>query len=115
MPNDVIIKLDINYHILFILRVKFDDNQIRTLGHLKKLNKDDLDFILEYYIQSIGLKSDAYKTTPIISIIISYGIREGKIENKFITNPKNYQIYYNNKLPIAFNPEDYGLLLNKKR
>jgi len=67
----------------------------------------------------IGLSNEAYKSIPISSIILSYGIRKGKItptigagvagQNKDI----KYQIYYRNKLPIVTAPEEYGKVIAK--
>jgi hypothetical protein len=60
---------------------------------------------------------EVYKVTPITSIIFSYGIRKGEIIptiNSITKNiTKKYQIYYNNQLPLAIFPEEYGTILNK--
>jgi hypothetical protein len=43
-------------------------------------------------------------------MIISYGIRKGKTESTIIIKEevKSHHLYYNHKLPIAINAEDYG-------
>jgi hypothetical protein len=63
----------------------------------------------------IELKTDVYISTPIKSIVFSYGFRKGKAPEKQIKNESiKLQTYYNNKLPISFNPLDYGKLINQK-
>jgi len=111
---DVVNSINDDQHILINLRLQFDNDQILTIGELQKLNKNDKDYLINYLLDIIELKTDTYITTPIISIIFSYGIREGLIEDKIIkkTNYK-LQSYYNNKLPVSFNPLDYGQLLFK--
>lgn len=64
----------------------------------------------------ITIKSDTYTTIPIQSIIFTYGIREGLAFNKnneLLNKDLKYQSYYNNKLPITLNPEDYGKIMKK--
>jgi hypothetical protein len=57
-------------------------------------------------------KSEYYNETPIISIIFSYGFKDGKAPNKEILNSNlNFQNYNNNKLVISYNPLDYGKLI----
>jgi len=49
-----------------------------------------------------------------LRLSFTYAIRNGLAPNKFInTNPVNYQTWYGNKLPIVFNPEAYGNIINK--
>jgi hypothetical protein len=65
-------------------------------------------------------KSEYYNETQIDSIIISYGFKEGKIENKNINFQKSdfsktFQNYKNNNLVISFNPSDFGQILNKTK
>jgi len=76
-------------------------------------------------MEKIGLRNEAYKSIPISSIIISYGIScsfvvAASLRVKIIptigpTPNKdgqiNYQIYYRNLLPIVTAPEEYGRLL----
>jgi hypothetical protein len=57
-------------------------------------------------------KSEYYNETQIESIIISYGFKKGKIQNKEnIITEVNFQNYKNNNLPISMNPMDYGRLI----
>lgn len=110
--NEVVNEVKENHHIHLLVRVQFDDNHTGNLGPYKRINKEDLDYCMEYYIQSIGLKSDRYLVQPIISLIFSYRIIEGLAPSNQKTKTKSHQIYYNNKLPIGFKPEDYGEILN---
>jgi hypothetical protein len=58
-------------------------------------------------------KSEYYNETQIDSFIISYGFKEGKIENKNIVKTNlTLQNYKNNNLVISFNPLDYGKVIN---
>jgi hypothetical protein len=57
-------------------------------------------------------KSEFYKETQIESFIFSYGFKEGsapiKESFKEILSLQNYK---NNKLPISYNPLDYGKII----
>jgi hypothetical protein len=101
-----------NKHLLLILRLKFDNGQIVSLGQMKRLNKEDMQFYIDYLLDIIETKTDPYFTTPISQIIFSFGYRDGRTIVKFNKIKHiNVQKYYNNKLPIAFNPIDYGQVL----
>jgi len=67
--------------------------------------------LLEYLLDRIGILEDAYKNVPIINLVFSYGVREGKIIST-LGNKRNKNIkfhkFYKNNLPIAHLPEDYG-------
>lgn len=114
------IDLDDNKHVLIILRFKFENNQIITSSTLKKIDKTNKNDIIEYFYNKISLSNEAYSTTPIKSIIFSYGIREGKIDHSIndisVSNiDTKFQTYYKNKLPIinSGNPSEYGKILIK--
>jgi hypothetical protein len=100
-----------------ITRVKFNNGEIRTIGFLQKINKSSEKDLAEYLIDRLGVSKDAYLTTPIISVIFSYGIREGKIIPKINVPIKPTlddsfsHTYYKNKLPIGVKPEDFGTVL----
>jgi hypothetical protein len=107
-------------HILILLRLQFNDDRIVTIGQLQKLNsieykKEWIDYILNI----IELKTDYYIETPIKNIIYSYGIRKGKSSNLELKNKNKQnvttQLYYNNKLPITFNPLDYGIIIQETK
>jgi len=109
-------KISTEQHAMFILRVKFTNDQIATISHLKKINQSSKEELLQYLLSRLTLSNESYIVTPILSIIFSYGIRNGKIIPDLVIGNKEtkYQIYYNNKLPIAIKPEDYGNVLTKK-
>jgi len=110
--------LEDNHFVLFILRFKFDNNQMVTASTLQKIDKTNKNDIFLYLYDRISVSNEAYSITPIKSIIFSYGIREGKIDHSIsdisISNIDNkFQIYYTNKLPIVQtgNPSEYGKIL----
>jgi len=119
--KNIMSKISDKKHILLLLKIKFEENQIRTLNDLQTINIDSKDELLQFFKDKIQILNEAYKVIPISSIIFSYGIRDGeispKINNSILTQkiPSNikYQIYYKNELPIAMIPEDYGTILSK--
>ena len=114
-------KLPEDKHILIIFRLEFTQNDFRTLGKLQKFNKEDINYYIKYLEHFLEIKTDTYIQTPINSIIISSGIREGKIISNHLVNLDtlqsnnkiNAQSFYNNKLPVSFNPLDYGKLIKQ--
>ena len=119
--EDIMNKLNNNQHILFILRLRFDNNQMVSASTLKKIDKTNKNDLIEYlYDRITTVSSETYTTKPIKSIIFSYGIREGKIDQSIneisSTNiNQKYQIFYNNKLPIVKTglPSEYGKILSE--
>jgi len=102
-------------HIKFIFRVKFNTGTIATITNLQNINKLIKDDIIMYIIERLGISTDAYINTPIISIIISYGIRDGKISNTDISSNNiilNTHTFYSKKLPIGTKPNDYGRVIS---
>jgi len=114
--KDVMSQIKDNQHVLLLIRVKFENNQIATLSDMQTINKSSKDYLLGFIKDKFNLSNETYKITPISSIIFSYGFREGKFTPSLdLTKNKNikYQIYYRNELPIAMVPEDYGKILSK--
>jgi len=114
--------LNSDQHILFLFRIELINSDIKTTTKLLKLdnNLENKDNLIAFLLEKINLTSESYNDTPIKSLIISYGIRKGKIIPTIkpiaLTEKKNegnkYQhIYYNHKLPIALNALDYGTLI----
>ena len=105
-----------NQYILFILRVTFIDNQNKSLCKALKLGKENKKQLIDFLIDRFGLMNEAYKSTQISSITISYRILEGNFVSDLDVDSKNkiYHTFYKNKLPIGYKPEDYGLILNHK-
>jgi hypothetical protein len=73
--------------------------------------------LTNYLMDSINLTNDNYNNTPIKALIISYGIRKGKITSTPLGPSKdenpNHHIYYSHKLPLASSAEEYGDILDK--
>jgi len=119
--SDIINKLNNNQHVLFILRLRFDNNQMVTASTLKKIDKTNKNDLIDYLYDRISVSNEAYSITPIKSIIFSYGIREGVIDhsiNEISTNINTkFQLYYNNKLPIVNLglPNEYGKVLAENK
>jgi hypothetical protein len=118
--NEKMSHLDDNYHVLLILRLKFENNQMITASTLKKIDKTNKIDIIEYLFDRISVSNEAYSSTLIKSIIFSYGIREGKIDHSIneisVSNiDTKFQLYYNNKLPIVNTgiPSEYGKILSE--
>ena len=102
-----------NQHILFLFRLQWTDNQIVTIGNLQRLNNNDKDYIFNYILEEIKDKGEYYLETSIISIIFSYGIRDGKAPDKTISTKVQKHNYQHHKLPITMNPLEYGKLIHK--
>jgi hypothetical protein len=114
-------KISDNKHVLLLIKIKFEENQIRTLNDLQTINTNSKGELLQFFKDKLQILNEAYKVIPISSLIFSYGIRDGEISPK-INNPAltqktpsniKYQIYYKNELPLAKIPEDYGTILSK--
>ena len=103
-----------NQHILLLFRVNYINNQTKTIGTLKSLNKEDKDIFTKFIHEMMNFKDEDYKTIPIFSFTFSYYIKEGKAPIKISENVNyTFQIYYKNKLPVAFDPIGYGEILNE--
>jgi len=122
--KEIVFSLKDKQYFLFITRVKYTNGHISTIGNMQKINKKSKDEIIKYIKNILTLSFETYKNNPITSIIFSYGFREGDINSKVIlredqakataraTESNKYHIYYNNKLPLALIPEEYGLILS---
>jgi hypothetical protein len=105
--------LDDNKHIIFLCRLQWDNGELATLGNLQRLNKEDKDYIFDYLLNMISIKSDAYTSNPMISLTFSYGIRDGLASIKEIKYGVKYHTYYHYKLPISINPLECGKLIHQ--
>ena len=117
--KEIVSKISDNQHILLLIRVRFKDNQIRTLSELQTIIPSSKDNLLQFIKDRLYILNEAYQVIPVSSLIFSYGIREGGIipaigpSLRQQTPNTKYQIYYRNELPIAMIPENYGLILSK--
>jgi len=114
-------------NILFIPRLKLIDNQYVSLSKMLKINKENKNEIQTILFDLLDLSNEAYKNIPIKSLILSYGIRKGKIISEFTSLQASagvakqvegvaekvikYHTFYRNKLPIGLTPKDYGKVL----
>jgi hypothetical protein len=108
-------KLPSNHHIVVIFRIVSSDNIHKTLGSLKVLNKEDVDYYKAYINNILAYKLNEYDDIEISKIVFSYGIREGlPPENtKVIPEGKSIlQNYKHYKLPITMDPLQYGNPVN---
>ena len=101
-------------HMYILFKIKYNTNEIVTIGKLQRINKNDLQWYLNWIIDNMKIKSDDYNETEIIELLFSYGFKDQWINDKAkIKHDLKYQNFKNNKLPICFNPEDYGILIYK--
>ena len=102
-----------NNHMFILFKIKYNSNEIVTIGKLQRINKYDKEWYINWIINNMEFKSEYYNETQIESFIISYGFKDGKISDKNnIKYNLNYQNYKNNNLIISFNPLDFGKVLN---
>lgn len=114
-PVEVMNKIKDNQHVLFILRLQFSNDQIRTLNKMVKLTKNDLKYLIDLLNDKVQTSQDGYKTMSLNNIIFAYAIVEGKISTNSIynSNVKLHTIFNRYKLPISLEPLDYGRLIYK--
>jgi hypothetical protein len=110
-------KLSDNQHIWLLLRLQWSDNQFVTIGKLQKLNKEDLNYLIDYIIDNMANKSEYYRELAIKSMIFSYTIKKGRAKDKITfesTTSLQYQNFQHHKLPITMNPLNYGKLMKQR-
>lgn len=106
-------------YFVFIFRIILENGSIKTVTKLQKLNANERskEQIIEYINDKIGLVQNSYFNEPIQSIIITYGIRKGKLEQTTLdlkpSENLSHHIYYNNNLPIAIEPSNYGKIIHQ--
>ena len=104
-----------NAHLLFLCRLQWENGEFATVGELQRLNKEDKEYIYNYLLDVISLKSgDVYKSIPIISITFSYGLRNGLAPAKHKNNKNiQYQTNYQYKFPLTCNIFEYGKIIRQ--
>ena len=112
------IKLKKNQYIDLIIKVKFEDLQIKTLLTKESIDKSVLEDYIKHLVDKIGLLSEGYTTSKVIEIDFFHLLVNSELpkESKFKVNnkvEKNYQLFYRNRLPIAYSIEEYGTILSK--
>ena len=96
-------------------RVKFEDGLYRTLGKMRKLNLNNkLDYI-NYIIEYVRLQNESYLNKPITQIFFKFALIEGTLSENDFQNSKSipFMIQRRMKLPLTFNPLEYGRLVRK--
>lgn len=101
-------------HMFVLFKIKYKNTDYATIGNLQRLNQTDKDWYFNWILNTIEFKSEYYKETQIESFIFSYGFKEGSIPDKEIFKENlSLQNYKNSKIPISYNPLDYGKLVTK--
>jgi hypothetical protein len=93
--------------------LQWSDTQFVTIGNLQKLNKEEFDYILNFLMDEIQDRGEYYLEQSIISIVFSYGIRDGRALEKIIQTKVQYHNYQHHKFPITMDPLQYGKLIRK--
>ena len=107
-----------NKHLMVLCKVEFKDSGYKTLGHLRSVNFTDNDLFIEYLLARLGLITESYASSGLVSkITFSYIIKSGlavdnrrllqHLEDSTITNHR----FNNLKLPVSMNPYDYGQVI----
>ena len=102
-----------NQHILLLFRLQWSDNQFVTIGNLQRLNLEDKDYFLDFILDEIKNRGDYYLESSIISVVFSYGIRDGRTIEKQFNTKTQFHNYQHHKLPITMNPLEYGKLITQ--
>ena len=108
-------KLTSNQHIIVLFRVVTPDNIHKTLGPLKLLNKDDLEYYKTHIGNILAYKMSGYDDVEITKIRFSFGVREGLAPENTKEVPEGKSIvqnYKHYKLPITMDPLGYGNPIN---
>jgi len=112
--NNKVTNIDNNKHIIVLFRIVYINGVYNTLGHLQKLNKEDMLFYINHIKDVLSIKSNDYKAESINKIIINYGVRDGlaEIKKDNIKRPNiKLQRYKHYNIPVTNNPLEYGELL----
>jgi len=99
-------------HMFILFKIKYVNGEFATIGSLQRLSQNDKDWYINWIINNMEFKSEYYNETGVEQFIISYGFKQGRVENKKNISNLNFQNYKNNKLVISFNPLDFGKVLN---
>jgi len=85
--------MDNNKHIIVLFRIVYANGIYTTLDYLQKLNKEDINFYINYINNILSIKSNDYKKQKIIKITVSHGIRDDKALKKILNNLINQKLY----------------------
>ena len=76
--TQVMLPLDNNQHVLFIFKVKFIDNQVKTLCTKQVINKTSKKDLIDLIVERLGHSTESYSSVPINEIIFLYKINNGE-------------------------------------
>ena len=114
--NSVSSKFTDSNHMYILFKIKYNTNEIITIGTLQRINLNDLNWYSNWIIKNMLIKSDDYNETGILELIFSFGFKNEVIQDKpkFNENFK-LQTINNLKLPISYNILDFGKLIKTNK
>jgi hypothetical protein len=106
-------------HLMVLCKVEFNDSGYKTLGHLRRVNFNDKDLFIEYLLARLGLITESYTPSGLVSqITFSYIIKSGlanELDRKLLSNLEDNSVtnhrFNNLQLPVSMNPSDYGQII----
>jgi hypothetical protein len=107
-----------NIHLLLLVKVQFDNGEVRTLADMRKINFTDLNLYINFLVIRLGILADNYKDTPFSEIIFTYIIKDGLADDdrSLLTEQETHVFshsYNNMQIPLTMNPSEYGTILHE--
>lgn len=95
--ESILSKLSDSHYLLIIFKIRTEDNLLRSISVVQKVNKLQLDNLIEVFIEYWQLKIDNYHQFDIKEIIFNYLIidNEQKISKPKLNRPKPVVIMQN--------------------
>src|SRR5919197_2197422 len=101
-----------------MLKIQFENDNIRSLTNLVKVDKKSKEGLLEYLLERFNIADESYKVIPITGMIFSYSFKKGVIKGTFSGTTTSGQVTshildtkHRTRLPISTKIEDYGKIL----
>lgn len=99
-------------HLYLLFKIQYNDGNFASIGSLQRLNKEDLNWYIDFILSLVQFKSEYYKTNQIKEIIITYGFKIEKIPNKIIIASTTKSTEFNKVNIInSMIPSDFGSIL----
>jgi hypothetical protein len=95
-------KINNDQHVICLFRIVNNQNIIRTIGFLQKLNKTDKDFYIRYIEKFLTIKIEEYNDMVINEFIISFAVRKGTVKDEDRDETSASQTISNAKSEIKF-------------
>lgn len=93
--DEVMMTLANDQYVIFILKARYTDGDHVSLSQIQKVNKDDLDKVLENFIRLSDIKLEDYFNSPVDQIIISYKLISNQTNKfKIIINKFTNSLFY---------------------